>query len=231
VSTRYVLIPGAGGSAWYWHRVAELLASAGVEPVSVELPMDDDAADLFTYADIACRAVAQSVRPVVVVGQSMGAFTAPMVAARVPTSKLLLVNPMVPSPGESAGQWWEATGQKSAMVANFRRIGLGDKEFDVVDDFFHDVPAELRDEALRQPEPRESDTPFEQPWPLPAWPQVPTVVIAGRDDRLFPLDFQRRVVRDRLGLDVDVMPGGHLMALSQPEELTRRLLAAGGVSA
>jgi pimeloyl-ACP methyl ester carboxylesterase len=231
VSTRYVLIPGAGGSAWYWHRVAELLASAGVEPVSVELPMDDDAADLFTYADIASRAVAHSVRPVVVVGQSMGAFTAPMVAARVPTSKLLLVNPMVPSPGESAGQWWEATGQKSAMVANFRRIGLGDKEFDVVDDFFHDVPAELRDEALRQPEPRESDTPFEQPWPLPAWPQVPTVVIAGRDDRLFPLDFQRRVVRDRLGLDVDVMPGGHLMALSQPEELTRRLLAAGGVSA
>lgn len=231
MSTRYVLIPGAGGSVWYWHRVAELLASAGVEPISVELPMDDDAADFFTYADIACRAVAHSERPVVVVGQSMGAFTAPMVAARVPTSKLLLVNPMVPSPGESAGQWWEATGQKSAMIANFRRIGLGDKEFDVVDDFFHDVPAELRDEALRQPEPRESDTPFEQPWPLPAWPQVPTVVIAGRDDRLFPLDFQRRVVRDRLGLDVDAMPGGHLMALSQPEELTRRLLAAGGASA
>jgi pimeloyl-ACP methyl ester carboxylesterase len=168
---------------------------------------------------------------VVVVGQSMGAFTAPMVAARVPTSKLVLVNPMVPSPGESAGQWWAATGQKSAMVTNFRRIGLGDKEFDVVDDFFHDVPAELRDEALRQPEPPESDTPFEQPWPLKAWPQVPTTVVQGSDDRLFPLDFQRRVVRDRLGLDVDVMPGGHLMALSQPEELTRRLLAAGGPSA
>ena len=48
----------------------------------------------------------------------------------------------------------------------------------------------------------------------------------GSDDRLFPLEFQRRVVRDRLGLDVDVMPGGHLMALSQPEELARRLLSA-----
>jgi pimeloyl-ACP methyl ester carboxylesterase len=231
VSTRYLLIPGAGGSAWYWHPVVALLASAGMDAIAVELPMDDDASDLFTYADIACRAVAHSEQPVVVVGQSMGAFTAPMVAARVPTSKLVLVNPMVPSPGESAGQWWEATGQKTAMIANFRRIGLGDKQFDVIEDFFHDVPAELRDEALRQPEPRESDTPFEQTWPLPAWPQVPTVVVVGRDDRLFPLDFQRRIVRDRLGLDVDVMPGGHLMALSQPEELTRRLLAAGGSSA
>jgi pimeloyl-ACP methyl ester carboxylesterase len=231
VSTRYLLIPGAGGSAWYWHPVVALLMSAGVDAIAVDLPMDDDAADLFTYADIACRAVAHAEQPVVVVGQSMGAFTAPMVAARVPTSKLLLVNPMVPIPGESASQWWAATGQKSAMVANFRRIGLGDKEFDVVDDFFHDVPAELRDEALRQPEPRESDTPFEQPWPLDAWPQVPTAVVAGSDDRLFPLDFQRRVVRERLGLDVDVMPGGHLMALSQPEELTRLLLAAGGASA
>jgi pimeloyl-ACP methyl ester carboxylesterase len=42
-------------------------------------------------------------------------------------------------------------------------------------------------------------------------------VIAGRDDRLFPLEFQRRVARERLGLDVVEVPGGHLAALSQPE--------------
>jgi pimeloyl-ACP methyl ester carboxylesterase len=228
VSNRYLLIPGAGGSAWYWHRVVPLLTAAGVDALAIELPMADDAADLTAYADLACRALGDSADPVVVVGQSMGAFTAPMVAARVPTSQLLLVNPMVPSPGESAGQWWEATGQKQAMVANFHRIGLGDKSFDPIEDFFHDVPADLRDEALSQPEPRQSDTPFDQPWPLSAWPQVSTVVVQGNDDRLFPVDFQRRVVRDRLGLDIDVMPGGHLMALSQPEELARRLLATGG---
>jgi len=54
---------------------------------------------------------------------------------------------------------------------------------------------------------------------------VPTSVLQGRDDRLFPLDFQRRVVRERLGLDVDAVAGGHLNSLSQPEELARRLLA------
>ena len=33
------------------------------------------------------------------------------------------------------------------------------------------------------------------------------------------------VVRERLGLDVEVIPGGHLVALSQPEELAARLEA------
>jgi pimeloyl-ACP methyl ester carboxylesterase len=50
-------------------------------------------------------------------------------------------------------------------------------------------------------------------------------VIAGRDDRLFPLEFQQQVVRSRLGLELEVMPGGHLVALSQPEELVSRILA------
>src|SRR4051812_29630919 len=226
VPAHYVLIPGAGGSAWYWSRVVPLLKAAGVDAVAVDLPMDDDAADLFTYADIVAAAVPEPTEPVVLVAQSMGAFTAPLVADRVRTARIVLVNPMTPRPGESAGQWWEATGQKQAMLANFRRIGLGDKDFDEVEDFFHDVPADVREEAFRQPEPRQSDTPFEQPWPLDAWPDVPTSVIQGRDDRLFPLDFQRRVVRERLGLELDVIAGGHLNSLSHPSELTERLLAS-----
>ena len=222
---RYVLIPGAGGSAWYWSRVVPLLKSAGADAVAVELPADDDSADLFAYAELVRVAAADATAPVVLVAQSMGAFTAPLAAALVPTARIVLVNPMVPRPGESAGQWWAATGQKQAMLANFRRIGLGDKEFDSVEDFFHDVPADVREEAFSKPEPPQSDTPFEQPWPLDAWPDVPTSVLQGRDDRLFPLEFQRRVVRERLGLDVDAMAGGHLNSLSQPEELARRLLA------
>ena len=222
---RYVLIPGAGGSAWYWSRVVPLLKSAGADAVAVELPADDDSADLFAYAELVRAAAADATAPVVMVAQSMGAFTAPLAAGLVPTARIVLVNPMVPRPGESAGQWWAATGQKQAMLANFRRIGLGDKEFDSVEDFFHDVPADIRQEAFSKPEPPQSDTPFEQPWPLEAWPDVPTSVLQGRDDRLFPLDFQRRVVRERLGLDVDAVAGGHLNSLSQPEELARRLLA------
>jgi pimeloyl-ACP methyl ester carboxylesterase len=224
VPATFVLIPGAGGSAWYWSRVTPLLAAAGVDGLAVDLPAADASADLTTYADVVCAAVADVSGPLVLVGQSMGAFTAPMVADRVGASLIVLVNPMVPTVGESPGQWWDATGQDEAMAEYFRRIGLPDKEFDPVEDFFHDVPADVREEAFSQPEPRQSDTPFGQTWPLDGWPDVPTRVVAGSDDRFFPLEFQRRVVRERLGLDVDVLPGGHLMALSRPRELADHLL-------
>jgi pimeloyl-ACP methyl ester carboxylesterase len=222
--TTYALIPGAGGSAWFWHRVTPLLTATGAAVIPVGLPADDDGADLFTYADVVTDAVVEVPGPLVLVGQSMGAFTAPIVATRVPTALIVLVNPMVPTTGESGGQWWENTGQRAARIAYFREIGLSRTDFDPVEDFFHDVPPAVRDEALRQSEPRQSDTPFDRPWPLAGWPDVPTRVIAGSEDRLFPLEFQRRVVRERLGLEVEVMPGGHLMALSRPQELVDLLV-------
>jgi pimeloyl-ACP methyl ester carboxylesterase len=205
----YALIPGAGGSAWYWHRVAPLLPDA----IAIDLPADDDSADLTTYADTVVDVVAGAADPLILVAQSMGAFTAPMVAARVATASIVLVNAMVPTAGESPGQWWAATGHDEAVP-----------EFDPIEDFFHDVPAAVREEAFRRGEPRQSDTPFGQPWPLDRWPAVPTRVIVGAEDRLFPLEFARRVVSARLGLEPEVMPGGHLMALSQSEELASRIL-------
>lgn len=220
-----MLIPGAGGSAWYWHRVTPLLLARGVGAVAVDLPAADDSADLTTYADTVCDAVAGVTGPVIVVGQSMGAFTAPMVAARVDAAQIVLVNPMVPTADETPGQWWDATGQRAARIAYFERIGLNRIDFDMVEDFFHDVPQQVRDEALSQPEPQQSDTPFEQPWPMAGWPDVATRVVVGSDDRAFPLEFQRRVVRERLGVEVEVIPGGHLVALSHPEALTDAILA------
>jgi pimeloyl-ACP methyl ester carboxylesterase len=220
----FVLIPGAGGQAWYWHRVTPLLIAAGHDVVAVDLPAEDDTAGLHEYADHVAAAADRGA-PLVVVAQSMGAFTAPLVADRLPTELLVLVNPMVPLPGESGGQWWEATGQRHAMSAHLRQIGLGRDTFDSFEDFFHDVPESIRQDALHSPEPGQSDTPFDAPWPLPSWPDVRTAVIAGRDDRLFPLEFQRRVARERLGLEVDVVPGGHLLALSYPGELVHQLLS------
>jgi len=73
--------------------------------------------------------------------------------------------------------------------------------------------------------PEQSMTPMEQPWPLASWPDVPTRVLIGRDDRLFPAVFQLRVADVRLGLDGDVIEGGHMVALSRPGEVADRLEA------
>ncbi|MDY6995328.1 MAG: alpha/beta fold hydrolase [Actinomycetota bacterium] len=222
----FLLIPGAGGQAWYWHRVVPLLEQQGHTAIAVDLPADDDDADLISYADVASNAVLEAEGPLTVVGQSMGALTAPIVAERLPTAALVLLNPMVPLPGESPGRWWAATGQQAAQVDYFREIGLGREDFDFVEDFLHDLPAQVRAEAERRGPPTQSETPFSGPWPLPDWPDVPTRVLAGREDRLFPLEFQRRVTRERLGCELEVIPGGHLAALSHPEELVERLLRA-----
>jgi pimeloyl-ACP methyl ester carboxylesterase len=76
-----------------------------------------------------------------------------------------------------------------------------------------------------RPGPREqAERVFNEPCRFESWPQIPIRVIASADDRFFPLQFQRRIARDRLKADVEVLPGGHLVALSNPEGLVDRLL-------
>ncbi len=64
------------------------------------------------------------------------------------------------------------------------------------------------------------------PWPLPAWPDVPTSYLLFRDDRFFPAAFLRAMVRERLGVTAAEMAGGHCAYLSRPAELAERLAAA-----
>src|SRR5262245_23630188 len=111
--TTYVLIPGAGSDSWYWHRVVPLLEARGHEVVAVDLPCDDDAAGFEEYTDVIIEAIGDRDH-LVLVAQSMGGFTAPMVAERLAhgrTALIVLVAAMTPRPGESGGEWWVNTGQ------------------------------------------------------------------------------------------------------------------------
>lgn len=224
----FVLIPGAGSDSWYWHRVVPLLEAAGHDAIAVDLPCDDDGASFTDYADVVVSTVRAAVgdrADLVVVAQSLGGFTAPLVCDRLDVRMLVLVAAMVPRPGESAGEWWAATGQDEARRANDRREGRDpDAPFDEEAVFLHDVPPEVLVGADGHVRPQ-SDRPFADPWPLAAWPAVATRFLLCRDDRFFPADFQRRVVGDRLGITPDEMVGGHLPALAHPDELVRRLLA------
>jgi pimeloyl-ACP methyl ester carboxylesterase len=221
----YVLIPGAGGSSWYWHRLVPELRSRGHDAVPVDLPAADDSAGLDEYADAVIDAIGNRTE-LILVAQSLAGFTAPLVCEQVPVDLLVLLNAMVPAPGESAGDWWANTGQEQAHAERALREGRAPAaQFDPLIEFFHDVPPDVVAEAMAHPEPNQSSTPFGQPWPLSKWPDVRSKVLVSRDDRFFPLEFQRRVARERLGITPDEMPGGHLVALSQPEELANRLEA------
>ncbi|MDQ1455981.1 MAG: hypothetical protein QOH28_1601, partial [Actinomycetota bacterium] len=160
----------------------------------------------------------------VVVAQSLGGFTAPLVCDRVPVRLLILVAAMVPLPGERPGDWWANTGWEQARREQAERdCRSTGGEFDVITDFFHDVPPEVTAEAMARGKRKQSGTPLEKPWPLAAWPDVPTRFLLCRHDRFFPAEFMRRVVRERLNIVPDELDGGHLPALGRPRELADRL--------
>jgi len=220
----YVLIHGAGSDSWYWHLVVPELRARGHDVVAVDLPCDDDSAGLSEYADTVVDAIGDRT-DLVVVAQSLGGFTAPLVCDRVPVSLLVLVAAMVPLPGEAPGDWWANTGHEQAKREQAERDGRAtDEDDDVFTLFLHDLPPDLAAQAMTKGR-AQSGTPFERPWPLEAWPDVPTKFLLCRDDRFFPAEFMRRVVRERLGITPDEMDGGHLPALSRPKELADRLEA------
>jgi Alpha/beta hydrolase family len=224
----FVLIPGAGTDPRVYRAAIEALGALGHEAIAPPLPLDDPEATPSDHADAVAAAVPRA-DDLVVVAQSLGAFTGPLVATRVAVARLVLLAPMIPAPGETAGEWWENTGHAEAIGAALEHHGAmsawGPEAFAEV--FLHDVDPETARESERF-----SGAPgagmFKEPWPLECWPEVPTRVLAPREDRLFPLGFQRRVARERLGLEVEEMRGGHLPMLSRPRELAERLVELAG---
>jgi pimeloyl-ACP methyl ester carboxylesterase len=217
--TTFVLLPGAGGAASYWGRVVPLLQDAGHEAIAIELPGSDVTAGLEQYAQLTVDA-AQPCSSVTLVAQSLGGFTAAMAAGRLPLEKLVFVNAMIPLPDETPGQWWGATGAVEAREAAARLGGYG--SFEVKTYFLHDVDTVgMPDESQE-----EAETVFSSRCAFTALPRVPVRVLAGADDRFFPVEFQRRVAAERLGITADVRPGGHLIALAQPQVVADYLLGA-----
>ena len=202
------MLHGGGGSAWDWHLVVPVLRDGGHDAVAVDLPIEDDSASWDDYTDVVVRAIDDR-SDVVVVGHSLGGFTAPLVCARVPVKLLVLVAAMIPAPGEVFSDWWSNSG--------YTESGLDDV-------FYHDVPPDLASEARRR-ERDESSKALTQPWPLDAWPDTPTRYLLCRDDRMFHAAWARRHARERLGIEADEIDGGHYISLSRPRELAERLAA------
>jgi pimeloyl-ACP methyl ester carboxylesterase len=202
----FALIHGGGGSAWDWHLVVPELRKRGHEPVAVDLPSEKEWAGWWAYAGAVIDAVAEC-RHVIVVGHSLGGFTAPLVCARMRVDLLVLVAAMIPSPGELFEHWWENAGYEPSG-------------FDDV--FYHDVPPQLAAEAQRR-ERNEAAKALQDPWPLDAWPDTPTRYLVCRNDRMFTPAWARRHALERLGIEADEIDGGHYVTLSRPCELAERL--------
>jgi pimeloyl-ACP methyl ester carboxylesterase len=217
---RIVLVPGAGGAATYWSYVVPRLVAAGHDVRTVDLPADDSRAGLEQYAERVLEVVGDGT---VLGAQSMGGFTAAMVAARAKLSRLIFVNAMIPNPHETPGDWWKNTDHEAARIAAARAGGYSEA-FHLETYFLHDVAADVL-ASIKDDQREEAAIAFGSPCNFDAWPDIPIDVIGGQDDRFFPIELQRRIARERLGREIAVVPGGHLCALSRPREVANAMLA------
>jgi pimeloyl-ACP methyl ester carboxylesterase len=219
----FTLIHGGGDVGWYWHLVERELRRRGHDVVAPDLPCDDDCAGLPEYADTVVDAIGDG-HDLVVVAQSYGGFTAPLVADRLQVDALVLVAGMIPAPGEAPADWWDNTGYRQAVQEQARRDGGLTGNEDPFIAFYHDVPRALAEKAMSK-ERSESKTAYNSPWPLDAWPAVPTRFVLCTEDRFFPPAFMRRVISERLGIIPDEIAASHCVALSRPKELADMLVS------
>ncbi|GII00091.1 alpha/beta fold hydrolase [Planobispora takensis] len=205
----FVLIHGGGGTAWQWHLLDPELRALGHDVVAVDLPLEDETAGLDDYATAVLDAVGGRT-DLVVVAHSWGGFVGPLVCERARAGLLVMLTAMIPAPGEPPADWWANTG--------FDSPGFDDP----IATFMHDVPPDLAAQEMRRGRDH-AERALVEPWPLRAWPEVPTEVLLCRDDRFFRPDFMRRITRERLGLTPDEIDGSHCVMLSRPKELAGRL--------
>ena len=190
-----------------WHLVVPELRERGQQAVAVDLPSDDESAGWWDYADAVVDAVGYR-SDLVVVGHSLGGFTAPLVCARVPVDLVVLLAAMIPASGELLG----LVDQHRLSRDRIRGRLLPR----------HRSRARCRGETART---GENSRALRQPWPLPTWPEVRTKYLLCREDRIFPAEWARRHARERLGMEPDEIDGGHYVALSRPRMLADRLAA------
>ena len=201
-----------------------LLEQAGCEAIAVDLTADDSSKGRRDCADIVVEAIGTRLNGVLV-AQSLAGFTVPLVRAPHALRGLVLVNAMIPQPGETPGAWWGNTGAVDVRIAAAKAGGYT-PQFCLPTYFLHDIPeAVLRGGPSRQRV--QFDPVFGQPCEFEHWPGIPMRVIAAADDRFFPLEFQKRVARGEAKCRGRGGPGRPLVALSRPEELAARLLRFG----
>lgn len=226
----YVLVHGAYQGGWIWQPVTARLRAAGHEVLA---PTLDGCAErhhlvrpgitVGTHAqEIAQLLFYEDLRDVVLVGTSAGGMVVVKAAelGRARIARLVFIDALALIPGERVD---EIVKRPSPNQAG--ELTTGPTRADAEKRLFADLDADTRSWALARYTPHPVAA-LEAPMvPTSFWEQAwPTTVIRCRRAMNPPEPHQRRAA-ERLRGTWHEMDTGHYPMLSQPDELTRLLLA------
>jgi pimeloyl-ACP methyl ester carboxylesterase len=225
----FVLIHGGYHGGWCWAHLQDALERRGHASIAPDLPIDDPTAGFSAYADAVLDVLADvgDDEPLVMVGHSLGAYIAPLVAARRPARHLVFLCAVPAGPGEpiavrstqiltpdllAVEYFADAGGCTMQSPASFFHL------------FYEDVPPADALDSLRRLRPQGS-APLAEPWPLAEWPAAPRTIVLASDDHVTSLEPAAEAAEALTGEPPVVVPGGHSVFLTDPEGLADLLVA------
>ena len=228
--TTFCLVHGGWHGAWSWSAVVERLRRRGFDAIAVDLPADDPESGTAEYAAAVVAALEGVDDDVVLVGHSLGGLSIPLVPALRPVRELVFVASLLPKPGFS---WREQVAQdhpmSEAWMTKFlpNRIDVGGASKwppDIALELLYgDCPPEEGRQAVARMR-AQADKPVVEKTPLDDFPNVPIRYARCLEDTALNAGWSTTVPALRLGVEVDELPGGHMVGCAHPDALVDYLL-------
>ena len=218
-----VLIHSTGQGAAGWDRVVRALGDRGQPAHAVELPSDPQllAAD---YAERIRRQVGAIAAPTILAHSGAGPLL-PATARALGARHQIWLAAWVPDPAVS---FTEDTGRNLRAAFNPDWVGKDPTTDDAVAAAFlyHDCDDATLEWALSTRRLFLPRAVFGERLSLA--PEIPSTYIVAAHDRTIRPGWQRRMARERLGVEPVELPTGHCPNVSRPDRLAELLLEVAG---
>jgi pimeloyl-ACP methyl ester carboxylesterase len=220
----FILVHGAMHGAWCWDLVIPELEARGHRATAMDMPIEQPGLTMDDYADHVIAAVkGRHTDGAYLVGHSMGGFVIPLVAAKLPSTRLIFLcavlmhtddaelreNMAATSP--EFGGWLvpDALGRVTMPAETATQA------------FYHDTAPDLAAWAVSRLRPQWPA--FLNTLPVPDFADKVAGVIYTLDDRIIIAETHRRLALARYGREPIALPGDHSPFLSRPAELAAAL--------
>jgi len=221
--TDVVLVHSTGQGAAGWARVVDALAARGYNAHALDLPNDRPELRTDDYAELVGDRFGRLPSPVVVAHSGSGVLL-PALARRLGAARQVWLAAWVPDGTTSFG-----ADARAHLAEAFEPdwVGANPADDDVAARLlFHDCDSVTLAWALGTRREFLPDAAFDERVELAR--EIPSTYILATEDRTILPGWQRRLARERLGVEPIEIASGHCPNVSQPDRLAELLADAAG---